>query len=142
MPSTIVRADGKISIPLIKEVDVMGLTPSELEKMMTERISKLIHGADVTVIVKEVNSRKVYLLGGLKKEGPVPLPASMTVLQAINAAGGLTEYAKRKKIYILRNENGQQCGSRSIIRRSSRVSARSRIFFCGRTTTSSYPNKE
>ena len=48
------------------------------------------------------------LLGGLKKEGPVPLLASMTVLQAINAAGGLTEYAKRKKIYILRNENGQQ----------------------------------
>jgi polysaccharide biosynthesis/export protein len=108
VPSTIVRADGKISIPLIKEVDVMGLTPSELEKMLTERISKLIHGADVTVIVKEVNSRKVYLLGGLKKEGPVPLPASMTVLQAINGAGGLTEYAKRKKIYILRSENGQQ----------------------------------
>jgi polysaccharide export outer membrane protein len=108
VPSTIVRADGKISIPLIKEVDVMGLTPLELERMLTERISKLIHGADVTVIVKEITSRKVYMLGGLKKEGPLMLPASMTVLQAINAAGGLSEYAKRKKIYILRNENGQQ----------------------------------
>lgn len=108
VPSTIVRADGKISIPLIKEVDVLGVTPAELEKMLTERISRLIHGADVTVIVKEIHSRKVYMVGALKKEGPVPLPASMTVLQAINAAGGLTEYAKRKKIYILRNEKGRQ----------------------------------
>jgi polysaccharide export outer membrane protein len=108
VPSTVVRTDGKISLPLIKEVDALGLTPSELEQKLTARISKLIHGADVTVIVKEIHSRKVYLLGGLKNEGPVPLPASMNVLQAINAAGGLTEYAKRKKIYILRNEHGKQ----------------------------------
>lgn len=103
-----VRTDGKISVPLIKEVDAAGLTPTELEKVLAEKLAKFVREVDVTVIPKEIVSQKVYLLGAVKKEGPVVLQSSMTVLQALNSAGGLTEYAKRKKIYILRNENGKQ----------------------------------
>lgn len=108
VPSVVVRADGKISVPLIKEIEVAGLTPAELEKLLTEKLSKFIRGVDVTVVPKEIVSQKIYLLGAVKKEGPIPLQSSMTVLQALNAGGGLTEYAKRKKIYVLRNENGKQ----------------------------------
>lgn len=107
-PSVVVRGDGKISVPLVREIEVAGLTPRELETLLTEKLAKLIRGVDVTVIVREINSRKVYLMGAVRKEGPLPMQASMTVLQAINAAGGLNEYAKRKKIYILRNEDGKQ----------------------------------
>lgn len=108
VPQVVVRADGKISVPLIKEVDVVGLTPAQLEKLLAEKLSKMINGPDVTVVPKEIHSLKVYLSGAVKKEGPVPLLTPMTVLQAINEAGGLTDYAKRKKIYILRQENGKQ----------------------------------
>lgn len=108
VPSVIVRSDGKITIPLVKEIGVAGLTPSELEKLLTEKLSRFIRDADVTVIPREITSQKVYLLGAVRREGPVPLLSSMTVLQALNAGGGLTEYAKKKKIYILRNENGKQ----------------------------------
>jgi polysaccharide export outer membrane protein len=108
VPQAVVRADGKISMPLIKEVDVVGLTPAELEKTLAEKLSKLINGPDVTVVAKEIHSLKVYLAGAVRKEGPVPLLHPMTVLQAINEAGGLTDYAKRRKIYILRQESGKQ----------------------------------
>jgi polysaccharide export outer membrane protein len=79
-----------------------------LEKVLTERLGKLVLGADVTVVPKEINSLKVYLVGGVRKEGPVAITRSMTVLQAITEAGGLTEYAKAKKIYVLRNQGGKQ----------------------------------
>jgi polysaccharide export outer membrane protein len=108
VPDVVVRADGRISLPLVKELDVAGLTPLELEALLTARIGKLIADPDVTVIAKEINSRKVYMVGAVKKEGPLPLIGPMTVMQAINEAGGLTEYAKRKKIYILREEGGKQ----------------------------------
>jgi polysaccharide export outer membrane protein len=60
------------------------------------------------VVPKEIVSQKVFILGAVRKEGPVPIQSAMTVLQALNAAGGLTDYAKKKKIYILRTENGKQ----------------------------------
>lgn len=108
VPEVVVRADGKISVPLIKEVEVVGLTPRELENVLTERLGKLINGPDVTVVAREIHSLKVYLSGAVRREGPIPLLTPMTVLQAINEAGGLTDYAKRRKIYILRQENGRQ----------------------------------
>jgi polysaccharide export outer membrane protein len=108
VPSVAVRADGKISIPLIKEVEIAGLTPAEAEKMLSQRLGRYIHGADVTVIVTQVNSRKVYMVGGVKAVGAIDLKGEMTVLQAITQAGGLSEYAKRKQIYVLRTENGRQ----------------------------------
>lgn len=107
VPSVVVRADGKISVPLVKDVDVLGMTPAELESILAAKLSQFIHGADVTVVPKEIHSQKIYLLGAVKREGPVILHSSMTVLQAIMEGGGLTEFAKPKKIYILRKVNGQ-----------------------------------
>lgn len=105
----IVRPDGKITLPLLKEVEVNGLTPVQLQKLLVSKLDpQFIRGADVTVVVKDIRSKKVYLIGAVKREGPVPLLYSMTVLQVLAEAGGLTDFAKRKKIYILRTENGQQ----------------------------------
>lgn len=106
--SVVVRPDGKITMPLIKDVAVSGLTPGEAEKLITEQLSSVIKAADVTVIVTEINSKKVFIVGAVKKEGPIPYTYRMTVMQALSEAGGLTDYAKRKKIYVLRNENGRQ----------------------------------
>jgi polysaccharide export outer membrane protein len=107
VPSAVVRPDGKISMPMLKEVEVIGLTPIEAEKVITGHLTKFINEADVTVIVSAINSKKVYLVGGVKKEGPIPYTYRMTILQALSEAGGLTDYAKRKKIYVLRHENGR-----------------------------------
>lgn len=107
--SIVVRPDGMITMPLIKDVKVSGLTPAEAEKSISELLSKVIKVPDVTVIVNQTNSKKVFLVGGgIKKEGPIPYTYRMTVMQALSEAGGLTDYAKRKKIYILRTENGRQ----------------------------------
>ena len=108
VPSTVVRADGKISMPLLKEVDVVGLTIPELEKTLTKRLGDLINTPDVTVVPKEITSRNIYLVGALRKEGPIPLIRPMTVLQALTAGGGVNDYGKKRKIYILRNQNGKQ----------------------------------
>lgn len=108
VPSVVVRPDGKIAMPLLKEVDVLGLTPAQTERLITERLARLIQGADVTVVVTAIHSKRVYMVGAVKKEGPIQLQYHMSVLQALSEAGGLTEYAKRKKIYVLRSENGKQ----------------------------------
>ena len=108
VPSVVVRPDGKVAMPLLREVEVMGMTPMQAEKAITERLSKLINGADVTVIVTDINSKKVYVVGAVRKEGPLAYTYRMSVMQAISEAGGLNDYAKRKKIYILRNENGKE----------------------------------
>jgi len=106
--SVVVRPDGKISMPLLKEVSVVGLTPKETEKLITERLAKLIKAPDVTIIVTGTHSSKIYAVGAVKKEGPIAYTYRMSVMQAISEAGGLTDYAKRKKIYILRNEGGRE----------------------------------
>jgi polysaccharide export outer membrane protein len=107
VPTVVVRPDGRIAIPLIKDVTVAGLTPEQAEKEITGLLSKYINTPNVTVVVATINSKKVYVLGGVKKAGPIPYTYRMTVIQALSEAGGLTEYAKRKKIYVLRTENGK-----------------------------------
>ena len=105
--NVVVRPDGMISTPLLKEIQVAGLTPAQAEKLITEKLVKVIQEPDVTVVVTGINSKKIYAVGAVKKEGPIPYTYSMTVMQAIAEAGGLTDYAKRKKIYVLRNEKWQ-----------------------------------
>jgi polysaccharide biosynthesis/export protein len=105
--STVVRPDGKIGLPLLKEVEVLGMTPKQVERTITAKLAKFIPGADVTVVVSGINSKKIYMVGGVKNEGPIRYTYRMTVMQALSEAGGLSEYAKRKKIYILRTENGK-----------------------------------
>lgn len=108
VPSAVVRSDGKISLPLVKEIAVAGLTPAEAERLLSQQIGRYIRSADVTLIVKEVHSKRVYLVGAVKAVGPVEMKGRMTVLQAITQAGGLSDFAKRKHVYVLRNENGRQ----------------------------------
>jgi polysaccharide export outer membrane protein len=108
VPAATVRPDGKISIPLVKDVLVAGLTPAKVESSIQEQLAKSIRAPDVTVIVSQINSKKIFLTGAVKREGPLKYTYRMTVLQAISEAGGLTDYAKRKKIYILHNDNGRQ----------------------------------
>jgi len=85
---------------------VAGLTPAKAEQLITQRLSTLIRDPDVTVVVSAVNSSKAYVVGAVRKEGPVTLNSQMTVLQVLLEAGGLTEFAKKKHIYILRMDNG------------------------------------
>jgi polysaccharide export outer membrane protein len=104
----VVRPDGRITVPLIKDIAVSGLTTAEAERIITGKLALEIKSPDVTVIVNQTNSKKVFIIGAVKKEGPIPYTYRMTVMEAISEAGGLTDYAKRKNIYVLRNANGKQ----------------------------------
>lgn len=108
VPGVVVRADGRIGLPFAKEIEVAGLTAAEAENAISGRLKPYINEPDVTVIVREVHSKRIYMVGAVKREGIIDLKYPMTVLQALAEAGGLTDYAKRKRIYILRNENGKQ----------------------------------
>jgi polysaccharide export outer membrane protein len=103
-----VRPDGKISLPLINEIQAAGLTPAQLRDRISEEARKYVEDPTVTVEVKAINSRRVYITGEVKKPGPYALTGSMTVLQLISIAGGLGDYAKQDKITIVRAENGKQ----------------------------------
>jgi polysaccharide export outer membrane protein len=104
----VVRPDGKISVPLLNDVQAAGLTPEQLALALEEAASKYITEPDATVMVKEVRSRKVFVLGEVGNPGMVPLSGDMTVLQLIAISGGLLEYADKKNIVIIRTENGQE----------------------------------
>jgi polysaccharide biosynthesis/export protein len=109
VPSVVVRPDGKIALPLLKDVAVAGLTPRAAEQRITEGLSKLIvSGVDVTVVVTAINSKKIYVMGAVKREGTIPYSYRMTVMQALGEAGGLNDFAKRKKIYVLRGAGQKQ----------------------------------
>jgi polysaccharide biosynthesis/export protein len=103
-----VRPDGKISLPLLNDVQAAGLTPMQLMSSLTEKLKKYVSDPTVTVTVTTINSRKVYILGEVTRPGAFPLVPDMTVLQALTTAGGPTPYAKTSKIYILRSQNGVQ----------------------------------
>jgi len=108
IPGVAVRPDGKISMLLIGEITVRGLSPVGLEELLTAKYTEYIKGARVSVLVKEINSQKVYLIGEVKKEGAIRLQSPMTILQAIAEAGGLTDYARKKRIYVLRLDGSTQ----------------------------------
>src|SRR5829696_1920290 len=103
-----VRPDGRIALPLINEVQAAGLTPEQLHKKLTEESKKYMEDASITVVVREINSRKAYITGEVNKPGPYPLTSPTTVMQLISLAGGLRDYANSKKIMIMRSDNGRQ----------------------------------
>jgi polysaccharide biosynthesis/export protein len=103
-----VRPDGKIALPLLGDVAAQGLTPSQLAANITARLRKYMSDPRVNVNVTAVNSRRYFVLGEVVHTGAFPLLSNMTVLQALSTAGGLTQFAKMKSIYVLRNENGRQ----------------------------------
>lgn len=103
-----VRPDGKISLPLLNDIQAAGLTPSQLTAQITEELKKFVTNPQVTVIVAQINSQRVYILGEAARPGAYPLLPGMTVLQALSSAGGFTMFANMKKIYVLRQKNGKQ----------------------------------
>jgi len=102
-----VRPDGKISLPLLNDVQASGMTPLQLAASLTEKLKKYIADPHVTVVVTTINSKKIYLVGEVLHSGATPLSPNMTVLQALSSAG-LNQFARTKGIYVLRTENGKQ----------------------------------
>lgn len=107
-----VRPDGKISLPLLNDVQASGLTPEQLRVQLTAAAAKYVTDPTVTVVVKAINSRKVFITGQVGKPGPYPLTGPTTVMQLIAVAGGVHEFADSKNIIILRVENGRQVALR------------------------------
>ena len=103
-----VRPDGKVSLPLLNDVQAAGLTSMQLAASLRESLSKYLTNPQVTVTVTEINSRRVYLTGEVNHPGALPLLPGMTVLQALSSGGGFTQFAKMKNIYVMRTENGKQ----------------------------------
>lgn len=103
-----VRPDGKITLPLINDVQAAGLTPEQLATELTKLLAKYVTKPRVSVIVAQVNSRVIYIGGEVNHPGALPLLANMTVMQAIFLGGGVTQYANTKKIYVMRTEDGKQ----------------------------------
>ena len=103
-----VRPDGKISLPLLHDVQAAGLTAMQLAVNIRDGLTKYLNNPQVTVTVTQINSRRVFVTGEVAKAGALPLLPGMTVLQALASSGGFTQFAKEKGIYILRSENGKQ----------------------------------
>lgn len=103
-----VRPDGKISLPLLDDVQAAGLTPTQLSSEIEEMLRETIVHPQVTVIVTEINSLKIYVLGQVTRAGSFRFSSGMGVMQALSNAGGFTAFAKLKKIYVRRIENGRQ----------------------------------
>jgi len=106
--TVVVRPDGKITIPLLNDVAVVGLRPDELQIALAGKLKPFVNEPQVTVIARNIRSRKVYLVGQANRQGTFPLNDSMTVLELIANAGGLNPFAKSGSIYVLRPQNGQK----------------------------------
>jgi polysaccharide export outer membrane protein len=103
-----VRPDGMITVPLLNDIHAAGLTPDQLRERIQTAAAKFVEDPTVTVVVKAINSRKVFITGLVSKPGQYPLAGPTSVMQLIAMAGGLQEYANSKKILIMRTEGGEQ----------------------------------
>lgn len=104
----VVRPDGRITLPLLNDIAAAGLTPEALRERILDEAARFVEAPNATVIIKAMNSRKVFITGEVEKPGAYPLTGPLRVLQLIAVAGGLKEYAKRDRIFIARFDRGQQ----------------------------------
>ena len=104
----VVRPDGKISLPMLNDVQAAGLTPEALAVAVAKAATKFVKDPSATVIVREINSRKIYVIGEVSKPGPIPLSAEMNVLKALGEAGGFVEGAKKGDVVIVRTEGATE----------------------------------
>jgi len=105
-----VRPDGKISLPLIGDIQAAGLTPEELRDNIVNRLNEYQETAIASVIVLSVNSYRIFILGEVKTPGTYLLKAKTTILQAISLAGGFTQFASKNKIVLVRRNNNEDGG--------------------------------
>lgn len=103
-----VRPDGKISVPLIQDVQAEGLNAAELADVIHSRLLAFIREPQVSVIVKQVNAPKFFVIGNVARPGTYPLRGNTSVLQALSLAGGFTEFASRRRIKVVRDWGGRQ----------------------------------
>ena len=106
--TVLVRMDGKISLPLIDDVQAAGLTARQLKEVLTKRLKEFVDNPNVSVIVTEPNSFKVYVSGQVRNPGVVRLRSETSILQLITMVGGFTDWANQKKILIIRKEDGKE----------------------------------
>ena len=107
-PEITVRPDGKVTLPLINDVQAAGLSPEQLRDVVLDAARKYVEDPNPTVIVKEIKSRKVFITGQVEKPGPYPLNGPTTILQLIATAGGLRDFADGRNIAVMRSRDGQQ----------------------------------
>ncbi len=103
-----VRMDGKISLPLIDEIQAAGLTPLQLKEKLVQSLKKFVDNPTVSVVVTEANSFKVFVSGEVRTPGVYRIRSETTLVQVIPMAGGFTEWANQKKILIIRKEDGKE----------------------------------
>lgn len=103
-----VRIDGKISLPLVDEIQAAGLTPLQLRDVLAQRFKEFVDSPNVSVMVMEANSHKAFITGQIKNPGVYRLRTETSILQIISLAGGFTEWANQNEIIILRKEKGQE----------------------------------
>lgn len=103
-----VRTDGKISLPLIHDIHVVGLTPLELQTEIITKLSQYIENPTVSVIVEEINSLKIFITGNVNQPGVYDVKSEVNILQVISMAGGFTEWANKRKIKIFRKHAGTE----------------------------------
>ena len=106
--SLLVRPDGMITMPLLGDVQASGLTPLGLGDQIATKLKKYIQDPKVDVVITAINSKKIFLVGEFAKKGSVEMTPGMTLLQAIAGAGGFSDFANVKKVYILRDEGGKR----------------------------------
>ncbi len=106
--TTTVRPDGKITLPLLNDVSVLGLTTDELQAQLTDKLKNFVNEPQVTVIPRQIRSRKVSVFGEVVRQGTYPVNGRKTILELLGEAGGLGPFAKSESIYILRRQGDQQ----------------------------------
>ena len=104
VPEVAVRLDGKISVPLLDDIQAAGLTPQELKYQITERLEEYVTAPHVTVVVRQSNSKIVFILGEVAREGPIALRPDMRVIDAISMAGGFHAFSGRDRIKVIRTQ--------------------------------------
>lgn len=108
MRTVVVRPDGRITFPLVGDIQAAGRTPSQLDAQITTALAQFIREPVVTVIVEEINNFKIYLIGEVARQGEIILRRRTRLLQAIALAGGLSAYADKSKVTVIREENGRE----------------------------------
>lgn len=106
--SVVVRPDGMITLPLLNDIKVVGLSTQELQVLLADKLKTLVNDPQVTIVVKNIRSMRVFLVGSVSKQGMFGMTANMTVLELITAGGGLTPFAKASSIYILRTVDSKK----------------------------------
>jgi polysaccharide export outer membrane protein len=106
--TVVVRPDGMITVPLLNDIYVLGMPPEHLAEIISRKLKPFVAVPKVTVTVRAINSRKVYVIGEVSHAGVFPINSTTTVLQLLAEAGGVGDFANRKNIYILRTTMGKQ----------------------------------